>query len=173
MGLVPDASLDRSYIRGSTYSLRLREYLEVIGSDAVKVILFDDLCKDYKKTFLNLLNWLGLDSSEQLEPVVSNKTSRSIARHLVNHSRFKASIHGVWRVTPSGLKAFVKRSDVFFSQRSNLSRRQIDEKTLLFFCGSTSRLKCFLYQKLSEKILLTCGVFRLFNFLVFAMILVV
>ena len=132
MGLVPDACLDRSYIRGSTYSLRLREYLEVIGSDAVKVILFDDLCKDYKKTFLDLLNWLGLDYSEQFEPVVSNKTSGSIARRLVNHSRFKASIYGIWRVTPTALRRFVKRSDVFFSKRSNLSKQRIDEETLLF-----------------------------------------
>jgi hypothetical protein len=106
--------------------------MEVIGPDAVKVILFDDLCQDYEKTFLNLLNWLGLDASYQIQPVVSNKTSSSIAGHLVSHSRFKDSIHGVWRVTPDCLKNFVKRSDVFFSQRFDLSRRRIDEKTLLF-----------------------------------------
>lgn len=131
-GRVLDSSLDTLYIRGSTYSLPLREYLEVLGSDAVKVILFDDLCKDYKKMFLDLLNWLGLVSPEGFEPVVSNTTSVSIARRFVNHSHFKASIRGIWRVTPSGLKGFVKRSDSFFSQRSNLSKQRIDEETLLF-----------------------------------------
>lgn len=132
MGLVPDTSLDSLYIRGSSYSLRLREYLEVIGSGGVKVILFDDLCNDHRKTFFNLMSWLDLKSSEQFEPVVSNKTSGSIARHLVNHSRFKALIYGVWPMIPGGIKGFVKRSDAFVSQRSDLSRGRIDEKTLLF-----------------------------------------
>lgn len=138
-GQVLGSSLDTSYIHGSSYYSPLREYLEVLGSDAVKVILFDDLHKDYKKTFLNLMNWLGLDSSEKFEPVVSNKTSVSIARRLVNHSRFKDSIHGIWRVTPSGIKGLVKRSDSFFSQRSHLLRQRIDEETLLFLREYFSR----------------------------------
>lgn len=132
MGQVPDTSLDTLYIRASTYSSRLYEYSKVLGSDAVKVILFDDIRKHYRKTFKDLLDWLDLDSTEEIDPIISNKTSSSIARRLVNHSRFKPAIHGVWRVTPRWAKNLVKRSDSLSSQYYNLSKRRVDEKTLLF-----------------------------------------
>ncbi len=78
----------------------------MLEPDALKVILFDDLRKDCKKTFIGLLIWLGLVSSEEFEPVIFSRTSVSIARHVVNHFRFKAFIDGIWLALLDGFKRF-------------------------------------------------------------------
>lgn len=52
------------YIFPSLYTKHIKKYLEVFGTENVKIIFFEDMIQDQENTLLDLLKWLGLTTNK-------------------------------------------------------------------------------------------------------------
>lgn len=132
-GLIPAHCLDRMYLRASSYFPAVHEFIDVLGPESVKVIIFEDFVKSSDQVIDDLLNWLDLGMSSECSSRVSNVTSKSFVRKFVNTLPAKDVVLALWKALPGGVfKSAVKHADSLVSRLYNPSKSRVSDETLLF-----------------------------------------
>jgi len=81
------------YYRGGCYSARIQPFLQTFNREQFHFLLQEDLHSNFNQTIVELLDFLAIDSSTRLKPVVSNVArmhrSLKLKQWLDNPSRSK------------------------------------------------------------------------------------
>lgn len=73
---------DPCIIDASRYSRQLEPYVGAFGSDAIRVVDFNDLCQDPNQVCANIYSWLGIEAHVVDDLVVSNESASVKTSHL-------------------------------------------------------------------------------------------
>lgn len=86
-------SMQYGYVRGGCYSTQIKRFLEDFPTEAIKILLLDDLVKDQEKTLQGLFSFLGIDEKIKIASRVSNQStkpkSQTVHRMIRTRSRLK------------------------------------------------------------------------------------
>lgn len=88
-----------AYSESSLYSVHLKRYIETFGQENVKIIIFEDMVKDVKRTMREVFEFLGVSSDLEL------KTDTTYNPSGKPNSKLLADLLS----RPSPVKSFIKR----------------------------------------------------------------
>ena len=82
------------------YHSQIKQYLETFGPNAVKVYLYDDLQKDPQGVYRSIFEFIGVDTSIQIDTSVRHNTTSNFRKNRVVHH---------FLTQPNGLKSVLKQ----------------------------------------------------------------
>jgi len=156
-------------LESGLYSEQVKRYFDVFGSKQVKILIFDEFIKNQKKTFEEVLSFLGVDYSfEDFKIEQFNKFGVirfSLAQNILRNRKMKYMLE---KVLPQSIRK-VGRDKILLKQETKPKMDDEDRKSLVnFYKEDVEKLQNILGQRLPWKNfykmrimsqnLITCGI---------------
>lgn len=135
-------------IRGSSYYLHVKQYLDIFGTDQVKIIIFEEFIKDPKKILKDIIEFLGLSS----EPPNLEEKNNSYSQPLGNVGEYivgNSVINNIAKLLlPKTNREKLLRTLLNKKSKKPILSQEIRNKLSTVFVGDVTKLKLLLKRDL-------------------------